>query len=91
MAKQVRDIISGEGEALNIGATISRLPNVDTKMVTKKKFTKELHNLGYLRRMTTRVLKGRDLKLFATTEKRRVTCPGLLIQGNVCGKQCGNI
>ena len=29
---------------MRIGATISCLPNVDTKVVTKEEATKELHN-----------------------------------------------
>ena len=60
--------------------TRSRLPNVDTKMVTKEEVIKELHNLRKLRRMTTRVVKIRDLKVSATIAGRRATSQGLLVQ-----------
>ena len=56
---------------VKVGATISHLPNVDTKTVTKEGVIKELHNLRELRRMTTGVLKERDLKLIAIIEGRR--------------------
>ena len=52
-------------------ATISCLPIVDTKMGTKEEVTKELHNLGELRRTTTKVLKGGNIKVFATIAGRR--------------------
>jgi len=39
---------------------------VDTKMLAKEEVTKKLHKLGELRRTTTKVFKGRDLKVFAT-------------------------
>ena len=48
---------------------------MDTKMVTKEKATDKLHNLEELRRATRRVIKGRNLKVFATIVKRRVTSP----------------
>ena len=57
---------------------IIRLSNVDTKMVTKEEATKKLHNQGELRRMTTRALKGRNLKVFATTAGKMTTCPGIV-------------
>ena len=47
-------------------------------MVTKKEVTKELHNFEELRRITTTVLKGRYLKIFATIAGRRTTCPGIV-------------
>ena len=57
---------------MKVGAIISRLPNVDTKMVTKEEVTKEQHNLGELKRTTTRVFKERDLKVFAIIVGRKV-------------------
>lgn len=41
-------------------------------MVTKEEVTKESHNLVELRRMTRRLLKGRDLKVFSTVVERMV-------------------
>ena len=60
----------------------------DTKIVTKKEDTKELHNLGELIRTTTRVLKERGLKIFATIVGRSVACsrivdPRKILESNV--------
>ena len=59
---------------MKVETTISRLPNVDKKSVTKEKATKELHNQGEIKRTTTRALKGRGLKIFVTIARRRLTC-----------------
>ena len=41
--------------------------------MTKEEVINELHNLRELRTMTTRVLKEKDLKVFATIAGRRFT------------------
>ena len=48
------------------------------KNFDKRKVTNELHNLGELRRMTTRIRNRRDLKVFATIVERRATCPRII-------------
>ena len=63
---------------MKVGATISRLPNVDTKMVTQEETTKELHNERMPRRTTIITLKGKDLKVFATIAGEKATCPGIV-------------
>jgi len=68
---------------------ISHLPNVDTKTVTKEGVIKELHNLRELRRMTTGVLKERDLKLIAIIAGRRATCLEIVGPRKIRRKQCG--
>ena len=72
---------------MKVGAIISCLPNEDTKMVTKEETIKELHNLRELSKTTTRVLKGRDLMVFATIAGKRAIGPhveGLLVQEKFC-------
>ena len=75
---------------VKVERTISHLPNVDTKMVTKEKTIKKLHNLGDFRRMTitlkgrqseifaTLTLKWRELEVFATLAGKKTTCPGIV-------------
>ena len=63
---------------VKVGVTINRLPNMDTKMVTKKEAIKELRNRGELKRTITRTFKGRDLKAFVTIARRRATCLGII-------------
>ena len=48
--------------------------------------TKELHNQRELIRTTTRDLKERDLKVFATIAGRRVTCPRIVGLGKSFSK-----
>ena len=57
----------------------------------KEEVSKELHNLGELRRMTIRILKKRDLKVFITIAGRRATYPRIVSLGKVRRKQCGNL
>ena len=71
---------------IKVGATISRLPNMDTKMVRKEETTKEMHSQGELIRMKIRALKGRDLKVFATIAGRMATCLEIVGPIKKCAK-----
>ena len=80
-AKQMGGIMpKSEEEALYISKCLSN---------NKPRATKELHNQGELRSMTTRAPKGRYLKAFATIAGRRTTCLGIvgprksMLEGNV--------
>ena len=57
---------------------------MNTKMVAKEEVTNELDNLG-AQKNETRVLKGRDLKVFATME-RMTTCPKIVGLGKSLSK-----
>ena len=63
---------------MKVGAKIICPPKVNTKMLTKEKVNKKPCNAHKFIIMTTRVLKGRKLKVFGTTAERRAISPSFI-------------